>query len=117
MSMTPSENEFTASSFTHTVPFGAFDNCPSAQECDEADPRWLTGDFGRQTNFGMIDVDWDRRTVSLRRGESNQIKSNRRPISRMKMSLTDSERKSFNIKQMIFQNNNKPCNHLSMLPL
>jgi len=65
--------EVTASSFTHTIPFGAFKNCTNAQECDEVDERRI-GDFVRVNHFGSIEWHWDNRTmtVSLRRTETSQ---------------------------------------------
>jgi alkaline phosphatase D len=64
--------EVTASSWTHTIPFGAFDNCTNAQECDEEDPRRI-GDFVRVNHFGMAEIDWEQRnvTLSLRRTEES----------------------------------------------
>ena len=64
--------EVTASSWTHTVPFGAFDNCSSAEECDEEDPR-RDGNFVRVNHFGSIQIDWENQniTISLRRSESS----------------------------------------------
>lgn len=64
--------EVTASSWTHTIPFGAFDDCANAQECDEEDPRRI-GDFVRVNHFGMAEIDWEQRnvTLSLRRTESS----------------------------------------------
>jgi alkaline phosphatase D len=63
--------EVTASSLTHTTPFGAFDNCSSAQECDEIDPARI-GNLIRQNHYGWIDIDWKASTVtlSIRRTES-----------------------------------------------
>jgi alkaline phosphatase D len=65
--------EVTASSWTHSVPFGAFNNCSSAQTCDEFDERRI-GDFVRVNNFGSIEWDWENftMTVSLRRAETSQ---------------------------------------------
>lgn len=64
--------EVTASSWTHTIPFGAYDNCTNAQECDEEDPRRI-GDFVRVNHFGMAEIDWEQRNVmlSLRRTEAS----------------------------------------------
>eukprot|EP00565_Helicotheca_tamesis_P003835 CAMPEP_0185725970 /NCGR_PEP_ID=MMETSP1171-20130828/2092_1 /TAXON_ID=374046 /ORGANISM="Helicotheca tamensis, Strain CCMP826" /LENGTH=502 /DNA_ID=CAMNT_0028394225 /DNA_START=102 /DNA_END=1610 /DNA_ORIENTATION=+ len=63
--------EVTASSWTHTIPFGAFDDCSNAQECDEDDPRRMD-DFVRVNHFGMVELDWETRevTLSLRRVSS-----------------------------------------------
>jgi len=63
-------HEVTSSSWTHTVPYGAFDDCTNAEECDEKDERRL-GDFVRENHYGMMEVDWQRRTAtfSLRRTE------------------------------------------------
>lgn len=66
-------HEVTASSWTHTIPFGAFgSNCSSAETCDEVDPRRI-GDLVRMNHFGSVDIDWEKRTVtmSLRRAESS----------------------------------------------
>lgn len=65
--------EVTASSWTHSLPFGVFKNCSSAHECDEVDGRRV-GDLVRVNNFGSIEFDWDNRTmtVSLRRTETSQ---------------------------------------------
>jgi alkaline phosphatase D len=65
--------EVTASSWTHTIPLGAFgSNCTTSQACDEMD---LTrqGDLVRENHFGSIDIDWESRSfsVSLRRTESS----------------------------------------------
>lgn len=64
--------EVTASSWTHTIPFGAFDNCTNAKECDEVDPVRI-GDFVRVNHFGMAEIDWEQRnvTLSLRRTEAS----------------------------------------------
>jgi len=63
--------EVTASSFTHTLPFGAFCNGTTAAECDEVDPTRV-GDFIRQNHFGTAEIDWVNETVilELRRTES-----------------------------------------------
>lgn len=64
-------DEVTASSWTHTIPFGAYgSNCTSSHDCDEVDPTRI-GDLIRNNHFGAIDVDWDTRTftISLRRTE------------------------------------------------
>jgi alkaline phosphatase D len=63
--------EATASSWTHTIPLGAFgSNCTTSQTCDELDPT-REGDLVRENHFGSIDIDWDSRSfsVSLRRTE------------------------------------------------
>ena len=69
-------HEITASSWTHTQPFGAFSNCSSAKECDEKDPR-RDGDLVRVNHFGTIAIDWERRnvTVALRKAESSYASS------------------------------------------
>lgn len=65
--------EVTASSWTHTIPFGAYSNCTNAQECDEVDERRI-GDFVRVNHFGSIEWNWNNRsiTISLRRAETSQ---------------------------------------------
>ena len=66
-------SEVTASSFTHTIPYGSFgSNCTNAMECDEVDPRRI-GDWVRVNHFGTIDINWKQRTytVSLRRAETS----------------------------------------------
>eukprot|EP00957_Ditylum_brightwellii_P209297 15361131-Ditylum_brightwellii.AAC.1 len=65
--------EVTASSWTHTIPYGMFDDCTNAQECDEKDPRRIN-DFVRVNHFGMINLDWDNREISigLRRAETSE---------------------------------------------
>ncbi len=64
--------EVTASSWTHTIPYGAFDNCSSASECDENDPM-RDGDFVRDNHFGSLEIDWENHTavVALRRAQSS----------------------------------------------
>jgi len=54
--------EVTASSWTHTIPYGKFDDCSNAQECDEIDPRRMD-DFVRVNHFGVIHLDWDNREM------------------------------------------------------
>ena len=68
--------EITASSWTHTLPFGAYSDCSSAEECDEKDPR-RDGDMVRVNHFGTIDIDWEHQNVSvaLRRAESSYASS------------------------------------------
>lgn len=63
--------EVTASSFTHTISFGAFSDCSNADECDEPDP-YRVGDFVRYNHFGMISIDWEKMkaTAALLRAES-----------------------------------------------
>lgn len=64
--------EITASSFTHTLPYGDHGrNCSTAADCDEQDPRRL-GDFVRVNHFGTLDIDWSARTFvgALRRAET-----------------------------------------------
>jgi alkaline phosphatase D len=65
--------EVTSSSFTHTIPFGAYSNCTNAKECDEEDERRI-GDFVRVNHFGSIGFDWSNRTmtVALRRTDTSQ---------------------------------------------
>lgn len=65
--------EVTASSWTHTIPYGAYSDCTNAQECDEVDERRI-GDFVRVNHFGSIEFHWENRTmtVSLRRTETSQ---------------------------------------------
>jgi alkaline phosphatase D len=61
--------EVTASSWTHTIPLGAFgSNCSSAETCDEPDATRV-GDLVRENHFGGIEIDWESRTftVALRR--------------------------------------------------
>jgi alkaline phosphatase D len=61
--------EVTASSWTHTIPLGAFgSNCSSSQSCDEPDSSRV-GDLVRENHFGGIEIDWESRTftVALRR--------------------------------------------------
>lgn len=62
----------TASSWTHTIPYGAFDTCSSAVECDEIDPR-RDGDFVRDNHFGSVEIDWEKRSavIALRRAQSS----------------------------------------------
>lgn len=63
--------EVTASSFTHTIPLGTYDNCTTAADCDEADSA-IVGDAVRVNHFGWIDIDWQAATVTVafRRTES-----------------------------------------------
>eukprot|EP00565_Helicotheca_tamesis_P004456 CAMPEP_0185727248 /NCGR_PEP_ID=MMETSP1171-20130828/2989_1 /TAXON_ID=374046 /ORGANISM="Helicotheca tamensis, Strain CCMP826" /LENGTH=142 /DNA_ID=CAMNT_0028395775 /DNA_START=47 /DNA_END=475 /DNA_ORIENTATION=+ len=63
--------EVTASSWTHTMPLGAFGDCSKAKDCDEEDPRRMD-DFVRVNNFGMVEINWEKRELilSLRRVES-----------------------------------------------
>jgi len=64
--------EVTASSWTHTIPFGAYgSNCSTSVECDEMDPRRI-GPFVRVNHFGSLEIDWTARTfqVALRRTET-----------------------------------------------
>jgi len=68
----PPIREVTASSWTHTIPFGAYGStCATSADCDEADPRRI-GDLVRVNHFGGLDIDWTARTytVSLRRTET-----------------------------------------------
>jgi alkaline phosphatase D len=66
--------EMTASSWTHTIPYGAFDECRNAQECDEQDSVRL-GDLVRVNNFGSVEIDWEKRTMvlSLRQTDATQM--------------------------------------------
>lgn len=67
-------NEITASSWTHTVPYGSFgSNCTNAVECDEVDPR-REGDLVRVNHFGSLDLNWQKRTIRmcLRRAQSSE---------------------------------------------
>ena len=63
--------EVTSSSFTHTIPYGAFSNCTDPATCDEADPNRIS-DLVRENNFATIDLDWDNGnlTLALRRAET-----------------------------------------------
>jgi len=56
--------EVTASSFTHTIPFGAYCNGTTAAQCDEVDPARL-GDLVRENHFGTATVDWAAKSVRL----------------------------------------------------
>jgi alkaline phosphatase D len=56
--------EMTASSWTHTIPFGAYDDCNSVQSCDEYDIMRLD-DLVRSNNFGSVDIDWENRALTL----------------------------------------------------
>lgn len=61
--------EITASSWTHTLPLGAYgSNCTTAEECDEVDANRLYP-LVRENNFGSIEIDWNRRkaTFAIRR--------------------------------------------------
>jgi alkaline phosphatase D len=64
--------EVTASSLTHSIPFGVFDNCSTSEECDEVDSARI-GNLVRQNHYGWIDIDWQASmlTLSLRRTESS----------------------------------------------
>ena len=66
--------EITASSWTHTIPFGTFNDCKNAKECDERDDRRLD-DLVRVNNFGSVEIDWETRnlTLSLRRTDATQM--------------------------------------------
>jgi alkaline phosphatase D len=64
--------EVTASSWTHTIPFGAYgSNCTTSDECDEPDPRRI-GSLIRENHFGTLEIDWNTReyVVALRRAET-----------------------------------------------
>jgi len=57
--------EMTASSWTHTIPIGAFDsNCTSSKECDEVDERRMF-DLVRVNHFGSIEIDWQNLQIEL----------------------------------------------------
>jgi alkaline phosphatase D len=59
--------EVTASSWTHTIPDGWFDDgskCKTQEECIEPDPTRL-GDWVGVNHFGMVQVDWEQRMVNL----------------------------------------------------
>ena len=56
--------EITASSWTHTVPFGAYDDCNSVETCDEWDTRRV-GNLVRVNHFGMCDIDWRNRSMTV----------------------------------------------------
>jgi hypothetical protein len=60
--------EMTASAWTHTIPFGAYDNCNSVETCDEKDELRI-GDLVRLNNFGSVEIDWEKRelTIALRK--------------------------------------------------
>lgn len=65
--------DVTASSWTHTIPLGAFgSNCTTSEECDEKD---LNRRFEqvRTNHFGSIEIDWKHRsvTLSIRRTETS----------------------------------------------
>jgi alkaline phosphatase D len=65
--------EVTASSWTHTIPFGAYgSNCSSSEECDEVDSRRV-GHFVRVNHFGSLEIDWEKREymVALRKAETS----------------------------------------------
>lgn len=57
--------EMTASSWTHSIPLGAFDStCSSPEECDEIDERRIY-DLVRVNHFGSIDIDWQKSRIDL----------------------------------------------------
>ena len=57
--------EVTGSSWTHSIPFGAYgSNCTTAEDCDEVDDVRLF-DLVRFNNFGSIEIDWKNRTALL----------------------------------------------------
>lgn len=64
--------EVTASSFTHTIPLGTYQNCSTSEGCDEVD-ECRVGDFVRENHFGSIEIDWQAEmvTVALQRVESS----------------------------------------------
>lgn len=64
--------EITASSWTHTVTLDVARGCNgTSEDCDEKDET-RDGPWIRDNHFGLIDIDWDKRTllVTLRRTES-----------------------------------------------
>ena len=66
--------EITSSSFTHTIPLGAYNsNCTTPAECDEPGDDSRIGDFIRENHFGALEIDWVARevSVSLRRAASS----------------------------------------------
>lgn len=56
--------ELTASSWTHTIPLGAFNDCDSAFSCDEHDVIRVD-DLVRVNNFGSVQIDWETRELNL----------------------------------------------------
>jgi alkaline phosphatase D len=64
--------EVTASSWTHTTPYGAYHStCTDAASCDEVSVERI-GPLVRDNHFGMVEIDWLNRsvTVALRRAET-----------------------------------------------
>jgi alkaline phosphatase D len=64
--------EVTASSWTHTTPYGAYHStCTDAASCDEVSVERI-GPLVRDNHFGMVEIDWSNRsvTVALRRAET-----------------------------------------------
>jgi alkaline phosphatase D len=66
--------EITASSLTHSIPFGAYDTCSNSDECDEdAGSTRVSGPLVRDNHYGTMALDYDASTVTiaLRRAESS----------------------------------------------
>jgi alkaline phosphatase D len=66
--------EITASSLTHSIPFGAYDTCTNSEECDEAvGTTRVSGPLVRDNHYGTISIDYDTSqiTIALRRAESS----------------------------------------------
>lgn len=63
--------EATASSWTHTIPYGAYSDCSDPATCDEEDPSRIS-DFIRENNFATVEIDWEQGflTLALRRAET-----------------------------------------------
>ena len=65
--------EITASSLTHSIPFGAFNSCNSSEDCDEpSGATRVSGPLVRENHYGTIAIDYaaEQVTISLRRAES-----------------------------------------------
>ena len=66
--------EITASSLTHSIPFGAYDDCSNSAECDEAIGfTRVSGPLVRENHYGTISIDYDASlvTIALRGAESS----------------------------------------------
>ena len=66
--------EITASSLTHSIPFGAYDACSNSDECDEsAGLTRVSGPLVRENHYGTIAIDYEASmvTIALRRAESS----------------------------------------------
>ena len=63
--------ELTASSWTHTIPLGTFQDCDTPLTCDETDPHRM-GDMVRVNNFGSLEIDWEAKEIriALRRAQA-----------------------------------------------